>query len=532
MVTIPGGRMRAPRLFASVTCGLSYCLTLTACPLHEPPDFSARAALGPIAIGDHLVVGDDDADALVVLDVDDGHLVASRRIALDGAPSLVVPTPDARAALVLSKAARTLDVVSTADGDRRTLDLGAPFEGLALAPDGRAAIAYYPPGTASAVFHNENEIALVDLTPSARTPVTRRTLASLGGAPRAIAMSPLAGARRYAFVLSDEHVAVLALDAPAMPERSVPLVSLTTGGSRTPSGVVFAVDPATTTLWAIVSTLEASSVYALAIAPAPPSAADAPDFDVRLSQLTGISPGGAASLVALTTDDGPALYTLTTNPATGHLTLTDVATATGRAIGVRVGLDRLHLFEDEAGAPFALAWSSHEGRTFHVVDLERLAAGDSRAFETRTASAPFTTLMPLPSPDDTTTTATSRFLALHTSADEGVSVIDAATSRVTGFGRTGAIRQLELAPDLGRLYLLTTLPEGDFVVSVDLASLHPEAALVPDGADALALLPGASTVAAIAHRDGGLVTLWPADATRDDHTRVVPGFLLADLFQR
>lgn len=518
--------MPALRLLLSSTC----CLPLLGCPLTEPPDFSTASALGPLAIGDHLVIGDDDSEAVVVLDLDDGRLVASRRLAMSGAPSLIAALPDARTALVLSKEARTLDVLATSDGDRRTLDLGAPFEGLALAPDGRAAIAYYPPGTASAVFHNENEIALVDLTPSARTSVTRRTLASLGGAPRAIAMSPLAGTRRYAFVLSDEHVAVLALDAPSMPERSVPLVSLTTGGSRTPSGVVFAVHPTTSTLWAIVSTLEASSVYALAVEPASNPVADGPDFDVRLSQLTGISPGGAATLVSLDTADGPALFTLTTNPANGLLTLTDVATATGHAVAIRAGLDRLHLFEDDDGAPFALAWSSREGRTFHIVDLERLAGGESRAFETRTASAPFSTLLPLPAP--AATTSPSRFLALHSSTDEGVSVIDAATSRVTGFGRTGAVRQLELAPDLDRLYLLTTLPEGDFVVSVDLASLHPEAAAIPDGADALALLPGASTVAAIAHRDGGLLTLWPADATRDDATRVVPGFLLTDLFQR
>jgi len=507
---------------------LTAILGLHGCALSEPPDFRTASALGPLAIGDHLVLGDADANALVILDLADGALVATRRVPLAGAPSLIVAAPNASTALVLSREDRTLAIVATDSsdsigaGDPRSVALGAPFEGLVLSPDGDIAIAYYPPGTANAVFHNENEIAVVDLAPAAPTPVTRRTLASLGGAPLQIKISPRVGDRRFAFVLSEEHVAVMALDDPAMAERSVPLVSLTTGGNRTPTGVVFATD--TATLWAIVSTEEANSVYALAVVPTAISEADGADFDVRLSQLAGVSPGGAATLVALGPTAARALYTLTTSPAAGTLTLTDIATATGKTLTVQAGVDRLLLFDGEAGAPMALTWSSHNGYTFHVVDLDRMAAGANKAFESRTARDAFSTLIPIP--------ATSRFIALHASEDEGVSVIDATSSRVTGFGRTGHVVALQLSQELDRLFLLTRLGFDDFLVSVDLASLHPEVARVPDGADALAVLPGVTTVSAVSYREGGRVTLWPAFATADDTTRVVSGFLLDRLFNR
>lgn len=488
-------------------------LTLSACPVASPPDFGTTPALGPVAIGDQLVLGDADADALVILDVDDGALVGTRRVALDGTPSLVTQVPDANIALVLSSTDRKLDIVAT-DGDAHTsVDLGAPFGGLAVSPDGDIAIAYYPPGTANAVFHNENEIALVDL--AAQT-VARRTLPSLGGAPLALHISPRVGARRYAMVLSDEHVAVLALDAFDMPERSVPLVSLTTGGNRTPTGVTFASDGVT--LWAIVATREASSVYALEVVPS--VASDGPDFDVRLSQLAGITPGGAATL--LTLDD--TLYTLTSSPSASTLTLTELATATGKSLALDLPIDHIDLFEGRQGRPMALVWSSRNGTRFAVVDLLRMADGANRAFEVRTSRDVFSALLPIP--------ASARFIALHGDADQAVSVIDADTSRITGFGRTGEVKDLRLSPELGRLYLLTHLGSDDFMVSVDLATLHPEVALVPEGADALALLPGVTTAAAVAYREGGHLGLWPALATGDDRTQVVTGFLLDALFQR
>lgn len=504
-------------------------LGATACTLSDPPDFSTASSLGPVAIGDHLALGDADSDALVILDLADGALVATRRVPLGGSPSLVSAVPGTDLALVLSRDDRTLDIVATAAADAQdhvSVPLGAPFDGLAVSPDGDVAIAYYPPGTANAVFHNENEIAVVDLAAAAENPdesVTRRTLASLGGAPLAIQISPRVGSRRFAFVLSEEHVAVVALDDPQMAERSVPLVSLTTGGNRTPTGVVFAPDDQTSTLWAIVSTQEASSVYALAVVPAVPGndeGPDAADFDVRLSQLAGVSPGGAATLTVL----DATLYTLTTSPAAGTVTLTDIATATGKTLVIQSGVDRILLFDGEAGAPMALTWSSRNGYVFNVIDLERMATGANKAFETRTAREAFSTLLPIPT--------TSRFIALHDSADEGVSVIDAATSRVTGFGRTGNVIALQLSESLGRLFLLTRLGFDDFVVSVDLETLHPEVARVPEGANALAVMPGVSTVAAVSYREGGRVTLWPALATGDDTTRVVSGFLLEGLFQR
>ena len=501
---------------------LALALPLTACPDETRLDLSRQ--LGPVAVGTSLVTGLPEADTLTVLDLADGRPETIRHLPLDGPPSLIVaatPNSGDSSALVLSRQSRTLELIDVATGERRTLPLGSPFEGLAVSPDARFALAYYPPGTASSVFHNENEVAHIDLDP-ALTPeqaVTRRTLASLGGAPMIVALSPAVGDTRFALVLSEEHVAVLDLSAPDRPERSVPLVSLTSGGARTPTGVSFGVDGET--LWAIVSTAEASSVYALAIARSSAAEAEPSGFTVRLSQLPGAGRNGAAALVPLTLPTGSALFTLTTNPSTALVTLTDVATATGKTLALSPNLDRLHLFEGDDG-PMALLWSSTSGTTFHVIDLVAMAREQNKAFKTRSSRAPFTELVPIP--------GSPRFFAVHRSTDQGLSVLDADSDRVTGFGRTGQVRSLVMGDD--HAYVLTTLGQETWLVSIDLESLHPEVAQVGHGAENLAVMADANTVAALSSEPGGLVTLWPLTDTSDAAALSVPGFLLDELFNR
>jgi len=505
-------------------------LSLSACPTAPADLEGVPAALGPLAIGDYLVQADPSTGTLVVIASELGRLDHVRRIALDGHPSLVTPVPGQSAALVLSRDDETLDVVDVGGGDRRTLVLGAPFEAVTVSADARAGIAYFPPGSATTVFYNDNEIAQIDLDPGVapEDAVTRRTLASLGGAPTRVALSPEVGDRRYAFVLSQEHVAIVNLDDPDMLERSVPLVSLTTGGRRTPTGVEFAVAGAGSAerLWALVTTAESASVYALEVVSATgPTAPGAADFDVRLSQLSGIGPGGMASIVTLA--DGR-LAALATAPATGRLTITDLATATGKAAALAGGVSQLRLFqapsEDGGGTTLqALVWTP--GATqFHVVDVEALAAGNDKSFRTRTTREAFSSVLPVP--------GTTLFVLFHGSQDKGVSVLDAGTDRVTSFGRTGAVLQTILSPELGRLFLLTRFAGDEYVVSVDLATLHPETALVPDGATGLALLPEVQTLAAYASTVEGHVVLWPAGDTRSVAAQAVPGFLLEGLFGR
>lgn len=502
----------------------TFALPLVACPEPSPTDLTTYRHLGPVPVGTSLVVGLPEADELTILDLEDGRPAATRHIVLDGPPSLIVPAVPGSAdpsTLVLSRDSRTLDLIDLESGLRRSLALGSPFEGLAVSPDARFALAYYPPGTASSVFHNENEIAHIDLDPAIdpALAVTRRTLASLGGAPQIVALSPRVANTRFALILSEEHVAVVDLFAPDRPERSIPLVSLTSGGARTPTGVSFGVEGET--LWAIVSTAEASSVYALAITPSTAAEAEPSGFTVRLSQIPGAGRNGAATLIPLTLPTGQALYTLTTNPSTSLITLTDVATATGKTLTLSDGLDRLHLFESENG-PTALLWSSTSGSTFHVVDLVAMARQQNKAFKTRTARAPFSDLIPIP--------GSPRFFAIHRSTDQGLSVIDADSDRVTSFGRTGEVRSLVLSDD--HAYALSRLGQETWLVAIELDSLHPEVALVPDGAESLAVMSEANTIAALAYAPGGLVTLWPLTDTSDAATLSVPGFLLDDLFAR
>lgn len=497
----------------------SASLAFAACPPIFDDASLVTTALGPIAAGDHVILADAAASAIVSVALEDGRIASRRRVPLAHPPSLLVAAPDGTA-LALSREGRTLDLLDPRTGAHRTLDLGSPFEGLALSPDSDVALAYYPPNTASAIFHNENEVAHIDLdpaTPSDRA-VSRRTLASLGGAPDLIAISPKVSLRRYAFVLSDSHVAILNLADPTMVERSVPLVSLNSSEARTPTAVDFGVSG--DTLWAIVSTAEASSVYALAITKTTPDANVATDFDVRLSQLPGTSPGGAAALVSL---EGAPLHTLTTSPARGTVTLTDVTTATGVTLDIAPGLNRLVLFEGETG-PAALTWATSNPSTFHVIDLPAMAAREDKAFRTRTTRATFSKVVPIP--------RSSRFLAINTIFDQGVSVIDADTDRVTGFGRTGSVKDISIFENLDRAYILTSVDYQTFLVGIDLESLHPEIAEIRDGADRIAVMPNANTVAAISQVAGGLLTLWPLSDTSDGASLTVPGLLVDHLFDR
>ncbi|TNF24568.1 MAG: hypothetical protein EP329_24690 [Deltaproteobacteria bacterium] len=510
----------APPLAPWLITGLA--LALSGCPQfddHGP----AIPTLGPVAVGDQLLTADQYDQSLVAVSVDAGRVEAIKRIPLAGEPSLLAALPDQRGVLVLERDTETLERVSVPDGAVTTFEVGAAFEGLSISPDSSAAIAYFPPGTATAVFHNANEIAYVDLDPS--TPpeeaVVRRTLASLGGAPLAVYPSPELNGRRFAFVLSEEHVAILDLADPTARERSVPLVSLNTGGQRTPKDIRFEVDetgdePA---LWAVITTLEGNSVYALRVFDSVPEEAEGASFDVRLTQLAGFTSGGDVSLTQL--PDGR-LVSLMVSPANGTATVTYLENGNSDTVQLGAGVNRLDTYFEE-GRPIAVIYRSG-GTAFHILDIGAIEEKKDKAFRTRYANHAIQSLLPIPN--------TAFFVAFHNDTDEAVSVINADTDRVTSFGRTGYVRDVILSQELGRLYLLTRVDSADYLVNVQLGNFHPTAAPVPNGASRLLLLPGVGTVATSADLVGGQLVLWPADVTTEDTAYAVPAYLLDGLLDR
>ncbi|MCA9516022.1 MAG: hypothetical protein KC635_13845 [Myxococcales bacterium] len=504
-------------------CALATAAALGACAEIPEDHDAATTSLGPIAVGAHLIAADLVADELVTLAVDAGDVTAVRRVPLAGHPSALAALPDGASALVLSRSAERLDKVTLATGERATYALGAPFEALAVSPDGDAVLAYYPRGATSAVFHNENELAYVDLRDGVppEDAVTNRTLASLGGAPLGVYASPPAFGRRFALVLSEEHVAVVDLHDPDARERSVPLVSLGTGGTKTPLGATFAVESTggEEVLWALVTTAEGGSVFALRVADAPPSALGDPSFDVRLNQLAGFTAGGSVALATL--PDGR-LVSLMTSPSAGTVTVTELDHGTSESLTIESGLNRLYTYVDE-GRPTAVMFRAGSV-SFHILDVAALEERKEKSYRTRFAQRPIVDLLPIPD--------TPLFVAFHNDALEGVSVIDADTDRVNGFGKTGSVRGVLLAQDLGRLYLLTRVDSEDFVVAVTLADLHPEVVAVPGRADAMLLSRDGGTIATTADLPGGQLVLWPALLADDSEALAVPGYLLDSLLDR
>ncbi|MFT7580149.1 MAG: hypothetical protein ACI9MR_001816 [Myxococcota bacterium] len=519
---------RLPRAVAALVC-LPLFAPLPACPNLDHQVESD--VLGPVVAGDQLLFADRFSQELIALTLADGDATGIRRVALSGPTRTLAVLPDGSAALSLNATTETLDRIPLTpagpSSDVVSLELGAPFEALVVSPDSDAAIAFFPPGTATTVFHNTNEIAFVDLRPE--TPVedavTRRTLASLGGAPRSVHPSPEVDGRRYAFVLSDEHVAVLDLSAPDTRERSVPLVSLNTGGQRTPLAIEFAIGTDNTgesVLWGVVTVAEDNAVYALKITPTLPTGPQEPAFDVQLSQLGGFSAGGQVTLVREPDGD---LVTIILNPAQGMATVTKLSNGFAQSVVLSSGINRLDVYT-EGDRPIALIYRQGS-TTFHILDVAELRAKKDKAFRTRTARQPIASLLPVP--------GTPLFFAFHDDANEAVSVIDADTDRVTSFGRTGTVRQAIIAQDLGRAYFLTQLGSDSFLVSVQLDNLHPESSPIPGGADTLHVMPAAGTVVASRVDEatlGGHLVLWPALFTVGDASRALPGVLLTGLVDR
>lgn len=493
--------------------------SLAGCPDIGAEHGDALEVLGPIAVGSHLVTADRASHELVIVDVDAGDAPSIARVALAGGPSRLEALPDGSGVLVLERDSATLELVDLPGGDRRTWALGAPFEALAIAPDASAAIAYFPPGSATTVFHNTSEIAHIDLDPDVPpdAAVTRRTLATLGGAPLAVLASPLVGDRRYAFVLSTEHVAILDLHAPTTRERSVPLVSLNTGGVRTPRDIRFAVDG--DALWAVVTTVEGASAFALELTMADGDG-DEPPFKVRLNQLAGITPGGDLALVRLPDDD--TLAAILVSPSLGAATVVTLHNGHSEEVALENGVNRIATYLD-AGRPIAVMHRAG-AKSFHILDVAALTDKKDKALRTRFARAAIRDLVAVPD--------SPLFFAFHDGTDEAVSVINADTDRITSFGRTGLVRSHALSEPLGRLYLTTSVGADDYLVSVTLPDLHPQSSLIPGGADRLLVLPDAMTVATSASLPGGHLVLWPADATLDDDALALPAYLLDGLLDR
>lgn len=510
-----------PLLASAAALGAALVGPASGCTV-DPAPMAARGTQGPVAVGDRLVFADLGRDELVAVTVAQGDVTAdrARRVALDGAPDKLLALPSSDTVLALSTDAETLDavdLVAPADEALRSWPLGAPFSGLVVSPDGDAALAYYAPGTRSTVFANDNEVALVELGASASedlaAAVTRRTLASLGGSLTGIAVSPKVAGARYAFVLSRDHVAIVNLLTPSAPERSVPLVSLDGGAQRTPLAVTFGADPDGETLWGIVTTQEGSSAYALQVNA---NASTDAGFDVRLTQLAGVSAGGDVALITL--EDGR-YVALLANPLAHTATLTQLSNGTSRTLSLGTPAGRIRTYTED-GRPMALLFGGSDA--FHILDVGQVEAKKDKALRTRFGASTINEVYPVP--------GTPLFVATHSQGDAGLSIIHADTDRVTAFGSTGTVRDLHISPDLGRVYLRTTVSGQQYVVSIDLESLHPDAAEAPRNENnALVVVEGGQTVALYTPTDGGLLTLWPAAGTTDEDTLAYPGFLLDGL---
>lgn len=254
--------------------GLRTCLSfalLAGCGGVEP--HAPLLLSEPVALDEHLVWFDGPNQRALVLDVGganpEPHVTS---IDLKGEPGTTQRQLAHNAVLSLTADPEGDDadlVVLTASGVKTRYALGTQFDTLTQSDDGNFAIAHFSPtGTSTtnaSLLFNPNEIAIVDLTKTGNSAVTKRTLRSFGTAPRLVAFSPkmlLAGEeRQLAVVLFGSQLALLDLSHPERPEYTI---ELSQGASITLSQVRFSAEDQKIYLLANGS----NDVYVLRLLPA------------------------------------------------------------------------------------------------------------------------------------------------------------------------------------------------------------------------------------------------------------------------
>lgn len=500
-------RRPAPRWTCALSATASLVLLLApACDRDSNAYINAET---PIAVGERLVVPLTEDGQLLVLDVGLQGVAGVRFDDLGGTLELVTPLRDSEALLILGTDDDDHDHLTQlpADGSTPTTwPLDAFMTRLALPPDEDVVVVWRPETSGDAQFINPNELVLIDLDSGDATPWT---LASLGHDPSRVVVTDVTGPLRYVFGLSRNHVAILGITPDGdIIERSVPLTDPAGGPTRTPIRLRFAEDPSTGTPWALVTTAEGNSAYALRID------ASADDFSVVVSQLAGISTGADAALVPMEDD---ALAALMLNPYSGAITLTDVATGVGTTVPIEGAPTTLQLL-DRADGPYALLHGSDGLGTFHMVDLWDLAAVKGKAIRSYAASARIDEIFEAQ--------GGASFVVFHDDDEAGVSVVDAETDRITTFSGTGRVGSWRLDDDQSGLLMLThgSYSGSDSLVRLDLVSLHPESVLVEPGADSLHILEPSGTLITWRDSSDPLMHVWSADPTTSDPL-VVPGVL-------
>lgn len=467
---------------------------------------------------------------------------APRQVAVGTDPVLVQARNDGATprgeALVLSRGARgdlgvdpepgSLTAIPSAGAARRYA-LGSPFNALSQTDDGRYAMAYFRPQSASGrLLYNPNEVAVVDLdAPPSSTNPTPRTVRSFGGVPNSVVFSPgieIGGvSRRFAVVLSDAYVTLLDLDHPARPEVTVRLTLPEDPRAIRPEQVLFDVAEATIYLRAAAS----NDVYVLKLNAV--SATDAAQNDYRPT-INQLAAGRSPADLALIGEAGMRRL-LVVSPGSRDARVIDARANTVTTVPLDAAANRILLFtgaspSNPAARAQALLYAV-DGATQAVSFLELTDIDARRAQNVETLNLGRGVQSALPLLDRGVV-----MLGHQTSAGLGqLSLLDLARRTAAPIFAEVSLTGAQFDSDRRSLWIA---PRGSNRLGfIDLQTFRPgeirldasTERVVPLRGDAA----GRNRVVAVHEGAGGWISLIDANDPRRASVRSLRGYLLSDL---
>jgi hypothetical protein len=530
----------AVTLTASSVLALAAC-SLTACFAEDRPIAweRPRDVLGPVALKNQLVYADNARDRVVTLDLGDSARTGVRVHAIGRRAVFLMPVPGGERVAVLTRGEEAviegqieeppqlwLVHPGRPDSEPVAYPVGSPFDRLAIAQDGTVAVAYFSAGGADAdgYFRNPNELAIIhlDRPPADDNPVLR-TVRSFGAAPDGVVLSPpmlIPGAeddtpRILAFVLAQNNLTMF--DA-THPERREVSIRLDLGGAPVqPREIVFA--PGTAT--AYLRSDNARDVLEILIQGEPGMVSDERDNDYQPA-LAELGAGGGPADIAVYDDLAGRRMVLAATPGTRELVVIDADTGEFDTVPVSDPIDRILLFPGAPGAvPRIAVLASLASRLprVHIMHLDGITDDLARAdLATVALTEPVLDVVPVPGRE--------LGMLVHDTGRTVLGLLDVALGSVTPLEGIGRLDTYAFSPDGAFLIGATEgVPRVGFL---DLANLHPSDLRLDDSpARVLAMANGSIFVD---HGDPfGRATILPSATATRSQTRVLTGFLLADI---
>ncbi len=495
---------------------VSCLLALVGCPDRAERYDTGVGLAGPTVVEGRAVYLSRGRQAALILEPERADFTVAR---LSGTPlGAGIEVPGQSQLAVLVPQSETLDIINVNSGLVVTYDLHSGFDGLSLSDDGGFALTSFA-GGGSGILSNAAEVAVVDLTadPSDDNPTTR-TIASAGGAPTGIDVSPPfgPGGRRIALVRSTNHLAAIDLTQPTGATRSIPLVSPGSGASVTPQQVVFAVQADTLEVFVRVSGL--NDIYHLSFDGS--SNEDGAPLPILNQFAAGVSPVDLATWRG--TDDR--LRVLSVNAGSRDMTVIDVESAQVTTVALDTAVNKVLMYDGASGTREALIYSDGGASAqFHRVALEDLAVKKSKAVSTKSLVSAIGGIE--------TVAGGAWFLVTHSGGSTAVTLVEGAGNRIMPFTSSAQVVDQMVTEDGSSIFLLTKQGSSTQLSVIDVATGHPETMNLTDVTSAKALhrLAAADFILIDETGSAGALTLVRGADIEDGEPTLIRGFGLAGI---